>query len=320
MNISIIIIGKSSAKTLQSCIVYLKTAIAKAEYIGECEIIYVDSNSSDDSVAIAKANDIEVIEIVEGFTTAALGRYLGKKYSIYENLLFIDSDMYLDIEWFNASKVHYEKYGAIIGERYERLYKDDKVIKEIPNFYDIKKVEVAKNIGGFLIIKREIIKDINYTPIVKNEEEKDFYAKFFDKYKIYKVPVMAYVHNNYNLTTSRGKEYISPYAKNGYILSAISSIKNGYFKNYIGLQKKYIVSAIVSIIFYIGLVTGNILFLGSLILLLLNGKKQLKGSIMTTLFFPYKFLMVLIFLTKKYKCKYKHSNKVYELELKLCKK
>ncbi len=302
---------------MQWCIENLKNVITKSEHIEEYEIIYVDSNSSDDSLSIAKKNGVEVIDIVEGYTTASLGRYLGKKYAQYDNLLFVDSDMYLDIEWFNASKEYYKKYGAIIGERYEKLYKDNKVIKEIPKFYGIEKVDVSSNIGGFLMIKREMIENINYTPMIKNEEEKDFYAKFYDKCKIYKVPIMAYVHNNYNLTTSRINDYLNPYAKNGYILSAISSIKNGYFKSYVRLQKKYIVSSIVSILLYIGLITGNILFIGSLILLLVNGKKQLKGSLMTTIFFPYKFLMTLVFLTKKQISKYKYKNKEYELELKL---
>jgi hypothetical protein len=302
---------------LQGCIQHLKNAITKAEYIEEYEIIYVDSNSSDESVSIAKENGVEVIEIVDGYTTASLGRYLGKKYSQYDNLLFIDSDMYLDIEWFNASKEYYEKCGAIIGERYEKLYKGDKVIKEIPRFYGIEKVEIASNIGGFLMIKKETIEDINYTPIIKNEEEKDFYAKFYHKAKIYRVPVLAYVHNNYNLTVSRVKDYLNPYAKNGYILSLIKSVKDGYFKNYIGLQKKYLNSILVSILFYVGLVVGNIFFVVSLVFLLLNGKAKIKGSLMTTVFFPYKFFMTLAFLMKKQNSRYRYQNKEYKIEIKL---
>jgi glycosyltransferase involved in cell wall biosynthesis len=318
MNISIIIIGKNSSKTLGNCIQYLKKSLVNSAFIKKYEIIYVDSKSSDNSIQIANKNSVEVISINEGYTTASLGRYLGKKYARYENLLFIDSDMDLDINWFNNSFEYYNKYGAIIGERYEKLYKNDKVIKKIPRFYDIKDVEIASNIGGFLMIKRAIIEEINYTPIIKNEEEKDFYAKFYDKAKIYRIPVTAYIHNNYNLSTSRIKDYLNPYAKNGYILSCINSIQNGYFRHYINLQRKYIVDIIVSIIFYISMLSGNVILgLVSLIFLLLNGKKQLKGSLMTALFFPYKLIMSLVFLMKKRNTTYKYENKEYILDIRL---
>ena len=316
-NISIIAIGRNSKKTLNSCIESLELSLNNTSFIKEYEIIYIDSNSTDDSVKIAKEKDVEVIEIVDSYTTAALGRYLGKKYAMYDNLLFLDSDMYLDKNWFIDSKEYYEKYGAIIGERYEKLYKNDVVIKEIPKFYGIEKAEETTHIGGFLMIKKEIIEDVNYTPIIKNEEEKDFYAKFYHKAKIYRVPVKAYIHNNYNLTTSRVKDYLNPYAKNGYIFSFIGSIKNGYFKNYVTLQKKYLISMIVSILFYMSFLTGNFLGLCSLFFLIINGKRQFKGSVMTMLFFPYKFIMSLVFLAKKRSTTYKYQNKKYELEVKI---
>lgn len=303
---------------MKNCINHIREAVKITAFINNYEIIYIDSNSSDNSVFIAKENNVEVIEIMDGYITASLGRHLGKKYAKYNNLLFIDSDMYLDTEWFKASKKYYEKYGAIIGERYEKLYRDDKVIKEIPKFYDIKNIEVASNIGGFLMIKKEIIRNVNYTPIIKNEEEKDFYAKFYDKSKIYKIPITAYIHNNYNLTSSRLKDYIYPYNKNGYIISLLNSLKNEYFMNYLFLQKRYVLSICVSIIFYISLFIGNYTIgLLSLFFLLFNGKKQLKGSIMTTIFFPYKFIMSLIFLLNNKSSQYLYKNILHKIEIKI---
>jgi len=318
MTLSIIIVGKNSNKTLKRCIDCLKLALDNSsQFIKQYEIIYIDSNSSDDSVLISKSSNIDVIEITEGFTTASLGRYLGLKYAKYDNLLFVDSDMDLDENWFNNSFDLFKRYGAIIGERHEKLYKNDKVIKEVSRFYNIKEVGVASNIGGFLMINKGVVEDINYTPIIKNEEEKDFYAKFYDKNKIYRVPISAYVHNNYNLTTSRIREYLMPYAKNGYILSLVSSIKNKYFINYISLQRKYIISMMVSVVFYLSLLSGNHIFIFTLVLLLINGGRQMKGSIMTTLFFPYKLIMSLMLMIKKRVIKYKYKNKEYILEIKI---
>ena len=317
LNVSIIVIGKNSKKTLNSCIESLELSLTNTSFIKDYEIIYVDSNSTDESVKIAKEKYVEIIEIVDGYTTAALGRYLGKKYAKYENLLFLDSDMYLTENWFVDSKEYFDRYGAIIGERYEKLYKDDAVIKEIPKFYGIKSSEVASHIGGFLMIKKALIENINYTPLIRDEEEKDFYAKFYDRAKIYKIPITAYIHNNYNLTASRIKGYLNPYAKNGYILSMIKSIKDGYFRNYLSLQKKYLLCMVVSVVFYLLLVCGYMWAFVVLELLLLNGVKSFKGSLMTTLFFPYKFLTTLIFLNKKQKTKYIYHKKEYEMDIKL---
>ena len=173
MSLTIIIIGKNTSKTLSNCIKSINTAVVNSKYINSYEVIYIDSMSYDDSVDIAKSfNNVETIKIIDGYTSASFGRYLGKMYSKYKNLLFMDSDMYMDKDWFNASIEYYNQYGAIIGERYEKLYKNDAVVKEIPRFYNIKDVEIASNIGGFLMIKKEIIGNINYTPIIKNEEEK----------------------------------------------------------------------------------------------------------------------------------------------------
>jgi glycosyltransferase involved in cell wall biosynthesis len=314
-NFSIIVIGRNSEKTLKKCIEHINLSVLNTCYIDKYEIIYVDSISTDNSLLIAEEHEINILKVYDGFSSASLGRYLGKKYSKYKNLVFIDSDMYLDENWFNNSLVYYKKFNAIIGERYEKLYKNNKVIKEIPRFYNITKVEVALSIGGFLMIKKDLVKDINYTPIIKNEEEKDFYAKFYHKSKIYKIPELAYIHNNYNLSVSRIKDYIYPYTKNGYILSLFNSIKNNYFMNYVSLQRKYIVSIVSSIIFFISIAMSC--YIGSLIsflLLFFNGIMQLKGSVMTMLFFPYKFVMSLIFLKKK-KIIYTYRKSVYKMNI-----
>ena len=85
MNLSILIIGKNTEKTLEKCISSIFDAIQNTKYIDSCDIIYIDSNSSDSSVDIAKAKKVETIEMIDGFTTASLGRYLGLKHSNHNN-------------------------------------------------------------------------------------------------------------------------------------------------------------------------------------------------------------------------------------------
>ena len=94
-------------------------------------------------------------------------------------------------------------------------------------------------------------------------------------------------------------------------------MKNKYIKNYMQLQSKYIVSVLVSLSFYFSIVSGNLYGYGSLLFLFINGRKQLKGSIMTAIFFPYKFLMSIYFLKQKLTAKYIYQNREYEIENKL---
>ena len=100
MNLSIIIIGRNASKTLDQCIRSINESIDNSSF-KENEIIYVDSNSTDESVSIAKNANTRVISITSGQTTAALGRYLGIKYSRFDTLAFIDSDMIIDLNWFD---------------------------------------------------------------------------------------------------------------------------------------------------------------------------------------------------------------------------
>jgi len=310
MNISVVMIGKNSEKTLHMCINSIKQAINNCSKVKNYEIIYVDSMSKDNSVKIAKDNVNHVISITEGYISASLGRYLGLKYSQYDDLLFVDSDMEIDINWFNGSYEYYQKYNALIGERYEVLYKKEKVVDIIPRFYRIDCISSTDRIGGFLMISKKIISSINYSPILLNEEEKDFYSKFYVKNKIFQVPILAYKHHNRNLAMSRILDYLSFNKKNGYIVSFINAILKGYLGGYVRLQHRYIISMITSLLFYYLLCTNPklsplpVFFLGVINL------KAFKGSFFTMIFFPYKLISALYIFCKEKVYKYKIDDEV----------
>ena len=59
-SLSVIIIGRNVQKTLSLCVSSVRKAIMKLRVNIDSEIIYVDSMSVDDSLAIAKDLDIKV--------------------------------------------------------------------------------------------------------------------------------------------------------------------------------------------------------------------------------------------------------------------
>jgi glycosyltransferase involved in cell wall biosynthesis len=89
--ISFIIIGKNIEYTIENCIRSVKSFINENK-LSDSEIIYVDSDSTDRSVTIATAQNVNVI-ICKGQVNAAVGRNEGAKFSKQNILFFIDGDM-----------------------------------------------------------------------------------------------------------------------------------------------------------------------------------------------------------------------------------
>lgn len=313
-SISFIVIGRNDEKSLSRCFNAIKKCIIKFNKLKNVQIIYVDSNSSDNSVNIAKEHGVDIVEIIESnFLSASLGRYIGLKHAKYENLIFLDSDMEIDEDWLIKSEKFYLKYHAVIGERIDYLYDENGVLRtKIENVYNIEKTTEVRHIGGFLMINKSKIGNTNYTILLKDEEEKDFYAKFYSKIKIFSIPITAYIHHDTkNTIRQRIMLYIKPYSKTGYIVSFFNSIKNDYFLNYFLLQKKYFYDFLLFLLFM-----GSFLNVGFIIVylfIILLNIKRLKGSIVTQLFFPYKLYFALRILSKKINIKYKYQNNIIKI-------
>jgi len=89
--ISFIVIGKNVEHTIEKCIASISRYI-EANKIEESEIVYVDSDSRDRSIELAKKFPIDIIK-VEGNVNSAIGRNIGVKYSKGNILFFVDGDM-----------------------------------------------------------------------------------------------------------------------------------------------------------------------------------------------------------------------------------
>ena len=90
--ISFIVIGRNESWKLSKCLESVAATI-KQNQLKNYEIIYVDSNSTDDS--IDRANKFEEIKIfkITGKYNAAIARNIGAKESSGDILFFIDGDM-----------------------------------------------------------------------------------------------------------------------------------------------------------------------------------------------------------------------------------
>jgi len=88
--VSIVIIGRNEESSIGKCIA---AALAAAEQIGGAEMIYVDSNSTDNTVAVAQRYGLKVVMLDPDLRACpSAGRYAGSIAATGEYILFLDAD------------------------------------------------------------------------------------------------------------------------------------------------------------------------------------------------------------------------------------
>jgi len=153
--ISFIIIGKNIQHTVSLCLKSVENFI-KENGISGAEIIYVDSNSTDNTVNIAKQFSAKII-LIKGQVNAAIGRNVGAKQSSGDFLFFIDGDMELIPDFY---KIVFNKNNQIpdypfingfwqdkyYNSSFDYLYTEDVVLPD--------KVYFNNTTGGLMIVAR----------------------------------------------------------------------------------------------------------------------------------------------------------------------
>ena len=156
--ISFIIIGKNEGWKITKCVESVINAIDICK-IGDYEIIYVDSNSSDDSITRVKKYNLANIIIVNDESNAAVARNIGVLESKGDALFFIDGDMEIEEDFLNS--VYNDKGGL----RYD-FVSGNWINKEYNNDWVYQKERLAKKInssqirefttGGVFLIKKSL--------------------------------------------------------------------------------------------------------------------------------------------------------------------
>jgi glycosyltransferase involved in cell wall biosynthesis len=124
--ICFIIIGKNEGQKLVSCINSIKKTTDENN-IGDYEIIYVDSKSTDNSIDLVRGLDEKMrIFRISGKASPAIGRNIGAAESDADIFCFIDGDMELVPDFFtqvldDTGKL---KYPFLSGQ-FENIYYDE---------------------------------------------------------------------------------------------------------------------------------------------------------------------------------------------------
>lgn len=227
--ITIIIVGKNEEKILDKC------------FTSACNItdniIYVDSDSSDSSIEIAKKyKKIKIISLKTEnyFHTASLARSIAAKEVKTKFIQFIDADMTIDEEWIRTAKKRLDDsllLAAAVGYKkdYADLYSNIFTVRK-----DKKEFYPDYLSGAFLIKKNEYDLAGGFDPLVPWDEERDLYLRILkNKKKVIYLDILMASHFDYK-SNSRGILFILVNEKHKCFWRIIGKvIRSNNFSSYI---------------------------------------------------------------------------------------
>lgn len=157
MKISFIVIGKNEGWKLLKCIQSIIDTVAYNQLL-EYEIIYVDSNSEDDSIGeVKKYKNIKVFKLL-GDVNAAIARNVGANESRGGILFFLDGDMELNKNSFMDlfDKNLNLKYDFVSGDFQNHYYNNSssKVCLSKEMYHKNTKIKIEYTTGGLFVINR----------------------------------------------------------------------------------------------------------------------------------------------------------------------
>ena len=194
--ISVVVIGKNEGARLDSCMESIHVSLGILAH----EIIYVDSRSTDDSIARAKAHGARCFVLSAEKTTAGLGRYVGTKEAKGEYILFLDGDMQLQKGFCEKAMMAMAQrgYDGCTGIRKDVYLKNGEVVSENENYFGCKAERIVPEFGGALFIKREALEKAGgWSPDTIACEESELHARLkAHKLQIAELPVGMIIHTD----------------------------------------------------------------------------------------------------------------------------
>jgi glycosyltransferase involved in cell wall biosynthesis len=193
-DITVVIIGRNESSNLERTFKSVKNVTEN--------IIFVDSNSTDNSVSIAKKYNIKkILRVKSNYGTAALSRQVGADNCNTEYIQFLDGDMTINPDWLSKAKEFLAKNkDAAIVHGYKRVY--TKNTNEYFILSDKHNWE-ADYLQGAIMVKRDIfIKSGGYDYRIFGEEERDLYVRVKNLgYKVWYIHELMSSHYDFKKRT-----------------------------------------------------------------------------------------------------------------------
>ena len=153
--ISFIVIGRNIEFTAERCIESVFRFV-KENKISRYEVIYVDSESTDNTLALVGKYPVMAYRL-EGDVNAAIGRNIGAEHATGDILFFIDGDMEILPGFFRVGFESEKKlnYPFITGDFTDIVYDEQNRQVEIKDKNKETEARYMPVVGGLFIIHRE---------------------------------------------------------------------------------------------------------------------------------------------------------------------
>ena len=171
--ISIIVIGRNEAKNIDR----LFKSLSCLQDTWTCETIYVDSASTDNSLAIASLLFDNTITLeADNKLNASAGRSIGVSIASGEWFLFLDADMQLNNSCIRSFVTHFYRNNKFIGAvgNYTNIYPDGSTSKWKPVCDSLGYVQ---HFGGAVLLHSSAFLLENWNPCLYSNEEIDLYTR-----------------------------------------------------------------------------------------------------------------------------------------------
>ncbi len=205
MTVAAVVIGRNEGERLVRC---LESVVPRVT-----AVVYVDSGSSDSSIAEARSRGVHAIELRDPPYTAARGRDEGVRFLMtvspaHEYILFIDGDCVLDPGFIPAAHAVLDaepRVGAVCGRRRESRTRDSFWSRLIDIDWDIPPGKVPY-FGGDSLVRLAALTDAGGWPVeLIAGEEPDLCFRMADKgWVIHRLPCEMTRHD---IAMSRFRSY-----------------------------------------------------------------------------------------------------------------
>jgi cellulose synthase/poly-beta-1,6-N-acetylglucosamine synthase-like glycosyltransferase len=169
--LSVVIIGRNEGERLERCI---QSVQAMHDPPDNMEIIYVDSDSTDDSPERAKALGAKLLVVHPERPAAAIGRNAGWRVAQAPLVLFLDGDTILHPDFVKEAKQYLDKDPkvAIVWGHRRELYPNASRYQRVLDLDWIYPPGVSDFCGGDALIRRHVLEQVGgYNPqLIAGEE------------------------------------------------------------------------------------------------------------------------------------------------------
>jgi len=174
-SLSVVIIGRNEGAKLHACV----ESVRAAKYDGTLEIVYVDSRSTDGSVAWAVSQGLRVIELAEGELSAARARNSGWISCESELVLFLDGDTVLMPKWpMEAASLFEYRTVAVVWGIVKEIHPRQSVYNRVVDLDWYYPVGNSEFCGGNAMMRRSALLDVGgFDESLRQGEEPELCAR-----------------------------------------------------------------------------------------------------------------------------------------------